>query len=589
MFKTKTKNSIQIYKRLLEATRQYWAIFLLGVLGTLILSGVDAGFTWMIKPIINEGFIDRNQSFIHWLPLIVILIFIIRGMAGFTSNYFINRVARNVVMNFRRLIFSKLLCLPARFYDKHSSGHLLSTIIYNVEQVATASSAALIILLREGSLIIGLIGVMFAVSWRLSLLFFIISPLIAWVVKWSSARLRRLSSTVQESVGDVTHVADEGIQGYKVVRLFGGQDYEYKKFFKATRHNQQRELKIVITNSVGTASVQLLIAVPIAITLLFATMPSFHISAGSFAAVVTAMITLLRPVRRLTNINSEIQKGVAGAESIFQILDQEDERDTGARSLSRCQGVISYEHVHFAYDKEKGDVLRDVSFHANAGQTIALVGRSGSGKSTLINLLPRFYDIERGVIKIDGVDVREYRLADLRRQFALVEQNTSLFDDTIANNIAYGVGAQVDEAKVIAAAEAAHAMEFIRKLPEGIHTLIGEDGVLLSGGQRQRIAIARALLNDAPILILDEATSALDTQSERHIQAALEDLMRQRTTLVIAHRLSTIENADWIVVLDEGRIAEQGTHAELIAHKGVYANLHQMQFKDVTAETEVVA
>lgn len=577
---TKLIDGIQTYKRLLTFVRKYWAIFVLGIIGTTMLSLIDAGFTWMVKPIINQGFIHRDVYFIKWLPLVIIFIFLLRGVAGFISNYFINRVARNVVMDFRRLIFEKLLRLPAKFYDHNSSGHLLSTIIYNVEQVAQASSDALLTCLRESSLAIGLIAVMLVVNWRLSLLFLVISPLIAWVLKWSSSRLRRLSSSVQESVGDVTHVADEGIQAYKVIRLFGGQKYERKKFFLATKRNQQHELKVVITNSVGTAIVQLLIAIPIAITLLFATMPSMNVSAGSFAAIVAAMISLLRPVRRMTLVNAEIQKGVAGAGSIFTILDEEVEKDVGTRTLERSEGRIEYKNVNFRYVSSKGLTLRDITFSVEPGQTVAIVGRSGSGKSTLINLLPRFYEAHEGEIKIDGANIAEYRLMDLRRQFALVSQNTTLFDDTIANNIAYSVGDTVTREHIHEAARSAHAMEFIKQLPNGLDTLIGENGVLLSGGQRQRIAIARALLKDAPILILDEATSALDTQSERHIQAGLEQLMQKRTTLVIAHRLSTVKSADWIMVMEDGVIVECGTHRELIDRDGAYAALHDIQFRE---------
>lgn len=576
-------DGLQTYKRLLRFVQKYWAIFVLGIVGTTLLSLIDAAFTWMIKPIINKGFINRDIVFIKWLPLIIIFVFLLRGMAGFISNYFINRVARNVVMDFRRLIFDKLLQLPARFYDHNSSGHLLSTIIYNVEQVAQASSDALLTCLRESSLAIGLVAVMFVVNWELSLLFFVITPLIAWVLKWSSSRLRRLSTNVQESVGDVTHVADEGIQGYKVIRLYGGQAFEREKFFWATKRNQQRELKVVITNSVGTALVQMLIAIPIAITLLFATMPSLNISAGSFAAIVAAMISLLRPVRRMTLVNAEIQKGVAGAASIFSILDEETEKDEGSVSLSRARGHIEYRDVNFRYVSSKGAILKNISFQVQPGKTVAIVGRSGSGKSTLINLLPRFYEVESGVIQIDGRNIQDYKLRDLRNQFALVSQNTMLFDDTVAKNIAYSMEDKVTRQQIEGAAEASHAMEFIQQLPDGLDTLIGEDGVLLSGGQRQRIAIARALLKNAPILILDEATSSLDTHSERHIQAALERLMEQRTTLVIAHRLSTIENADWIMVMEEGQLVEQGVHADLIQRGGAYATLHGMQFKDEPA------
>lgn len=583
---TLNRKGIDTYKRLLSATKKYWPVFLVGVLATLMLSLIDAGFAWLIKPIINKGFIDRNTHFIRWLPPVIIMVFVLRGFSGFSSNYFIYRVARYVVMDFRRAIFNHLLKLPATFYDRHNSGHLLSTIIYNVDQVAEASSDALVAILRQGSLTIGLVGVMFVVNWQLALLFLIIAPIIAWVLQKVSLRLRRLSGNVQKSVGQVTHVASEAIDGYKVIRLYGGHQYENEKFQQATKANRQRELKVVITNSIGTSLVQLLIAVPIAVVLFFATRPALGVSAGSFAAVVSAMIMLLSPVRRLTMMNSYIQKGIAGAESIFELLDEDVEKDKGITPLTHVKGGIEYRHVNFSYERAKGLVLQDINFKVASGKTVAIVGRSGSGKTTLINLLPRFYDINSGEIAIDGINIQNCRLRDLRNQFALVSQHTALFNDTISHNIAYGQ-ADADPQAVLAAAEAAHAMEFINQMPAGMETLVGEDGVLLSGGQRQRIAIARALFKNAPILILDEATSSLDTHAERHIQAALDNLMQQRTTLVIAHRLSTIENADVIIVIEKGQMVEMGTHQELIVQQGAYAELHRMQFSKQTVTNEV--
>lgn len=574
------RKGIEIYGRLLQVTKRYCAIFIFGIIGTIVVSLTDAGFTWLIKLIINQGFIARDSNFIRWLPLIIVLIFLFRGIAGFLSTYFINRVARNIVMDFRRTIFSHLLRLPVKFYDQNSSGHLLSTVIYNVEQVSQAGSDALVITLQESSLVIGLLIVMFLVDWELTLFFLIITPIIVWVMKICSTRLRRLSTSVQRSMGEVTHIASETIEAYKVVRLFGGQTYENKKFHHITRVNQQHELKVVITNSVSISLIQLLIAIQVAIILFFATQPSLHVTAGSFASMISAMIMMLRPVRRLTMVNNYIQKGVSSAESIFKLLDEDVERDMGSRHLLRARGTIEYSDVSFSYDKSQKPILSNINLTIEAGQKVALVGRSGAGKSTLINLLPRFYEASKGIIKIDGINIKEFHLQELRNQFSLVSQNTILFNDTILNNIAYGQLGRVDKRKIIEAAQAAHVMEFIDQLPDGLNTIVGENGVLLSVGQCQRITIARALFKNTPIFIFDEATSALDTHAERHIQAALENLMHERTTLVIAHRLSTIEKVDWIIVMERGCIVEKGTHQQLLDLKGIYAELYQMQFSE---------
>ncbi len=576
--------SLETYRRLLRATQKYWLCFLLGVLGTAAMSLVDAGFAWLIKPIIDKGFINREPQFIRWLPVMVILIFIFRGFFVFLSNYCVTRVSRQVVMDFRRQLFEHLQKLPVKFYDKNSSGQLISTLIYNVEQVAQASSNALLTILQEATLVIGLITVIVSVSWELFVLFLVIVPIIAWILKRNGSRLKRISSSVQKSVGEVTRVAAEGISAQQVVRLYGGQQYERNKFYRATQANQERELKIAVVNSMGTSIVQLLLSVLIAVVLIFATMPSLHISAGAFGTVISSVIMLLRPMRRLTTVHSLIQKGVAGAESIFAVLDEEVEKDIGSFHIPRVRGEVVFSRVNLSYEQGKGKVLSDISFTVRSGKTIAIVGRSGAGKSSLINLLPRFYELQSGSITIDGVDIRDFQLNNLRQQFALVSQHSILFNDTIAHNIAYGQQEGiVSRAQIEEAAKAAHAWEFIQEFPRGLDTVVGENGVLLSGGQRQRIAIARALLKNAPILILDEATSSLDTHSERQIQAALENLIHRSTTFVIAHRLSTIEQADWIIVMEQGRIIEQGSHAELLAKQGAYAALHHLQFKEIAA------
>jgi subfamily B ATP-binding cassette protein MsbA len=568
---------MQVYGRLLGFAKRYWLAFLFGLLGTLFLSGFDALFTWMIKPIINHGFVDQNTSFIRWLPLGIMAIFVCRSTAGFFSSYFIARVARYVVMDFRQAIFNKLIRLPITFYDQSSSGQLLSVVIYNVEQLAQASSTTLLSCLRECSLAVGLLVVMFVNSWQLTLIFLLISPVISLFLRWSNRRLRAISAEVQDSVGAVTQIADEAIRGTQVVRLCNALDLETAKFQCATENNRHQELKLSVINSLGTGIVQLLIAIPIALSLFFATLPSLHISAGSFAAMIAAMIGLLRPVRRITVINSDIQRGVAAAASIFEMLDETLESDQGTVPLASAQGKIVFESVSFAYPTDSTPVLKGIDLTIEAGQTVALVGHSGAGKSTLIQLLTRFYAPSSGQIYIDDVPIDHYVLHDVRQQLALVSQQTFLFNGTVAENIAYGLP-DASLADIRDAARAAYADHFIMNLSDGYGSKIGDDGVLLSGGQRQRIAIARAILKAAPILILDEATSALDTASEKKIQAALADLMASRTTVVIAHRLSTIEQADHIVVMDQGRIVEQGTHAELLAKAGTYAHLYHTQF-----------
>lgn len=580
MKKEKLK-SLDTYRRLLQATKKYWLCFLLGVVATAAMSLVDAGFAWLIKPIIDKGFINRDPHFIRLLPFMVIIIFVFRGAFVFLSNYCVTRVSRHVVMDFRRALFNHLLKLPTSFYDKSSSGQLISTMIYNVEQVAQASSTALLTILQEATLVIGLVAVIVSVSWELFVLFLIILPVIVWILKRNGSRLKRISTSVQKSVGEVTRVAAEGINAHQVVRLYGGQNYERAKFYRATQANQERELKIAVANSMGTSIVQLLLSVLIAVVLIFATMPSLHITAGAFGTVISSVIMLLRPMRRLTTVHSLIQKGVAGAESIFTILDEEVEKDTGTVTTKRVRGEVKFSQVNFGYQIGRETVLQDINFLVQPGKVVAIVGRSGAGKSTLINLLPRFYDLQSGAITIDGVDTRDYQLENLRQQFAVVSQHSVLFNDTVAHNIAYGQqDGMASRAQIEAAARAAYAWEFIQEYPQGLDTIIGENGVLLSGGQRQRLAIARALLKNAPILILDEATSSLDTHSEREIQAALENLMQRCTTFVIAHRLSTIEHADWILVMEKGRIIEQGTHQELLSKNSAYSALHRLQFKE---------
>lgn len=591
MLNTKPKgNGWQVYKRLLGYVKGYYGVLFLALIANMAYSGIDSTYAYLLKPITNKGFIDPDTHFLKWIPILIVGLFFIRSALNMVGSYAMGVVARNVVMGFRRKMFYHFLHLPCSYFDQHSSGQLLSTLIYNAAQVSSASTNSVTTLVQSGSMVIGMLTVMFIVSWQLSLIFLIAVPLLTLIVHITSGRMRKNSKKAQEAMASITHVAEETLEGYKVVRTFGGEAYETEKFKQATDRQIKWELKLIILGALSDSSVQLIGVSVLAIMIYMATnrVGVNHMSAGSFITVIVCMMGLLRPMRNLTSVNATIQRGLAGAESIFELLDQPLERDEGTVTVQRVKGDIEYRNVGFVYPGYEREVLNDISFTVPAGKCYALVGRSGSGKTTLVNLLPRFYDHQTGQIFIDGVDNRELKLADLRKQFASVSQHVMLFNDTVANNIAYGAHDQkVSDEEIIAAATAAHAMEFIERLPQGIHTLVGENGVLLSGGQRQRLAIARAILKNAPILILDEATSALDTESERYIQAALDEVMKNRTTLVVAHRLSTIENADCIVVMDHGRIVEMGTHAELIAQKNYYFRLHQMQFRDEPSSIEV--
>lgn len=576
------KNSIVLYRRLLKYIFRYWPAFVIAMIGNIGYSGLDAGVTYMLKPILNKGFIERDMQFIHLLPFLVLGAFLFRGLMNLLSSYFMARVSNGVIVDFRQQIFEKIMKLPSVYFDNKGSGQILSIILYNVSQVTNAGSDALTTFVQSFCMVVGLLVVMFTISWRMSLLFMITVPLIALTVHISSRRLRQISLKLQEQMGEVTNIAEEGIEGYKVVRMFGGQNYEINKFNKVTYRNYMRQLKVAITNVFTENSVQLLAAIVLSVVIYLATShkSSMMLSAGGFVALVAAMVAILKPLKNFTNVNTKIQQGLAGAQSVFALLDSDVEEDNGTVHIDRAQGNIVYDNVSFTYPLKEKQVLNNISFSVKPGQTVALVGRSGSGKSTIVNILQRFYMGWHGKIKLDGEPIENYVLSDLRQQFAIVSQQVTLFNDTVAHNIAYGKFADATEEDIIAAAKAANAWEFIKEMPAGIQTLIGENGVMLSGGQRQRIAIARAILKNAPIFILDEATASLDTESERLIQDALDRLMRNRTTIVIAHRLSTIENADLIIVMDSGNILEIGQHKELIAHQGMYAHLHKLQFRD---------
>ena len=587
---TQVANAFYIYSRLFVYVRRYWVALVIAGLASMFYSGVNAWFIYFLQPLLNQGLVAKNHGFLKIAPFLVMGVFIFRGLASFLSDYYIASASRNVIMCLRQDLFQHLQRLPSRFYDHTTSGQVLSVLLYGVDQVANASADVLTTAIQAIFLIIGLIIVMFSISWKLTVLFFAIIPLVTVIMRVASLRIRRLSLSVQESIGEISHRAEENIEGYKVVRAFEGQEYEAEKFNKATRINRQREMKVVVARSVSVSAVQFITAAALSLTLYIATLAIADslLTPGGFVAMVAAMLSLLKPMKDLAFVQNKLYRGLAGAQKVFELIDEESEVDTGTRELTRATGRIHFSGLNFAYDTGKA-VLQDISFTVEPGEIVALVGRSGSGKSSLISLLPRFYNNYTGEITLDGVSIRDYQLKDLRRQFALVSQHVTLFHDTVGNNIAYGRLGEVQESDILAAAQAAHAMEFIEKLPGGLHSLIGENGVLLSGGQRQRIAIARAILKDAPILILDEATSALDTESERAIQTALEKLMRSRTTLVIAHRLSTVEHADKIIVMDDGKIIEIGNHDDLLARDGHYAKLYRMQFKDVPHVVEAAA
>lgn len=574
-------NALVIYSRLFSYVRHYWPALLCAMLGSAIYSGVDSWFVYFLKPLLNEGLVAKNQQFLKWAPLLVLVAFAFRGGASFISNYFIAYASRNVIMRLRQDVFAHLQRLPARFYDNSSSAQVLAILLYSVEQIANSSADVLTSAVQSTCLIIGLLIVMVTISWKLSLMYFFVLPLIVVVMRITSLRVRRLSLHIQDSVAKLTHRAEENIMGYKVVRAFDGQGSEIEKFNNAAHVNRQREMKVIAARAFSISGVQMIAAFALSLTIYIATLDIANslLTPGGFVAMMAAMLAMLKPMKDLTAMQNKLYRGLAGAQTVFELLDEKGEEDLGTQSLQRAQGKIQFSHLNFSYAEDKV-VLKDITFTIKPGEVVALVGRSGSGKSTIINLLPRFYNHYTGEILLDDTSIQAYRLADLRKQFAMVSQNVVLFNDTVANNIGYGRMNDVTEAEIYAAAKAAYVLDFIEQYPDGIHTLIGENGVLLSGGQRQRIAIARAILKNAPILILDEATSALDTESERYIQAALVELMKQRTTLVIAHRLSTVEHADKIIVMDQGSIVEIGNHADLLASEGAYAKLYKMQFKD---------
>lgn len=570
----------QTFKRLWTYIRLYKAGLAVAVVALIINAVADTYMVSLLKPLLDEGFGDAESNFLRILPFIIFGMMVVRGLSGFVSTYCLSWVSGNVVMEMRRSIFNQFMHMPVTYFDKESAGGLLSRITYDSEQVAGATSRALVSIVREGASIVGLLVLMFWNSWQLSLVLFVVAPLVAWGIGVVSKRFRKISKNMQEAMGHVTSSAEQMLKGHKVVLSYGGQKVERERFDTVSNQMRQQSMKLVAAQAIANPVIQLIASIALVVVLFLASVDSIRseLTPGTFTVVFSAMFGLMRPLKALTNVTSDFQRGMAASQTLFALMDLETEQDTGKYQVERARGDIEVKEVTFTYQGKEKPALTDVSFKIPKGKTVALVGRSGSGKSTIANLFTRFYDVDAGSILLDDHDIRDYQLTNLRSHFALVSQNVHLFNDTIANNIAYAATEKYSREQIEHAAKLAYAMDFIEKMDDGLDTVIGENGASLSGGQRQRIAIARALLRDAPVLILDEATSALDTESEKAIQSALDELQKDKTVLVIAHRLSTIESADEILVVDEGEIVERGSHRDLIEQNGAYAQLHRIQF-----------
>ena len=574
-------STLQTFKRLWPTIKPFKAGLVVSGIALVLNALADSGLIYLLKPLLDDGFGKANNSFLKIMAFVVVGMIILRGITNFISNYCLAWVSGKVVMTMRRRLFKHLMFMPVSFFDRNSTGKLLSRITYDSEMIASSSSGSLITIVREGAYIISLLAVMFYTSWELTLVLFVIGPIIAVLITIVSKIFRKLSKNLQDSMGELTATTEQMLKGHKVVLSFGGQLVEEERFNKVSNNMRRKGMKMVTADSISDPVVQIIASLALAAVLFLATTPLIaedNLSAGSFTVVFSSMLAMMRPLKSLTNVNSQFQRGMAACQTLFAILDLEPEKDNGTYQAEPAKGALEFKNVSFAYQGKDELALNNISFSVPAGKTVALVGRSGSGKSTIANLVTRFYDIEQGEILLDGVNIQDYRLSNLRENCAVVSQQVHLFNDTIANNIAYAAQDKYSREEIIAAAKAAYALEFIEKLPQGFDTVIGENGASLSGGQRQRLAIARALLRNSPVLILDEATSALDTESERAIQSALDELKKDRTVIVIAHRLSTIENADEILVIDHGEIRERGNHKALLEQNGAYKQLHSMQF-----------
>ncbi|MEQ1637073.1 MAG: lipid A export permease/ATP-binding protein MsbA [Methylococcales bacterium] len=579
--KKKSSSNVIIYKRLLSYVRPHFGFFGISILGFLLYSATQPLFAALVKHIIDTLQTEKREEMMY-LPLFFSGLIFVRGIGSYLGNYFLARVSSNVVHALRSEVFNKYTRLPTAYFDANNSGYMISRITHNVGQVTQATTDSVRTFVREGLTALGLLAYLFFINWQLSLVFICIAPVILVMVSYVSKRLRTLSKRLQDSVGDMTHITSELVNGHRVVRSYGGEVYEKNRFKERSLFNSNNALKVATTLAIHSPLMQLLIGVMLSVLMYLALYFMKQTSAGEFVGYLTAAFLLPRPIRQLSDANGDIQKGIAAAESLFAVLDEEEEVDIGSYETGHCEGRLEFKHVSFRYPGGQDLVINNISFNVLPGQTVALVGASGGGKSTLVSLVSRFYEYTQGEILLDGVDIKQYTRANLLSHIALVTQQVTLFNDTVANNIAYGELAGKGRQQIIDAATDAYATDFIEKFEQGFDTEIGEHGVKLSGGQRQRLALARALLKDAPILILDEATSALDTESERYIQRVLKRIMQNRTTLVVAHRLSTIENADQIIVIDHGQIIEIGVHAELIAKDGAYARLHKTNFEKMT-------
>jgi subfamily B ATP-binding cassette protein MsbA len=568
-------DSWSIYRRLLKYATPYLGVFLIGVLGAILFAVSNASLAYLVQKFLHGAFVVKNPDVLWEVPVGVVVLFTLRGIGDYVQSYYPSWVGRQVIKGLRRDVFSHYLRLPTGYLDNQQSGHLLSKLTNNIELVAAAATGAAISLISDSLTILVLLGTLFYMNWRLAAFCIVAAPVIAWLMQIANRSFRRYSERIQNSMGDITRVAKEAIDAHRLIKLFNAEDHQTRRFEQVNEHNRASNMKLIRARAISNPVVQCIASIALASVLYVAIRQVFthHMQVDEFFGFLTALMLIPSPLRSLVNMSGPLQQGIAAGQSVFEVLDHRTEGTGGTLTLARARGEVEFRDVSFAYSSEKGEVLRHVSFKVRPGETVAIVGPSGSGKTTLVGLVPRFYDAQAGSVLLDGVDVRDYRLTDLRSQVSLVSQDVILFNDTIRNNIAFNAVDKTD-AQVEAAARAANVMEFIAQQPQGLDTPLTDRGQNLSGGQRQRISIARALLKDSPVLILDEATASLDNESERKVQQELGILMQGRTTLVIAHRLSTVEGADRIIVMDQGRIVESGTHAELLSRGGLYAALH---------------